>query len=145
MGAWGGSQGGGLTLAATALSGRFALAMPDVPYLCHYRRALEIAQQGPYLELANYFKLYPEREEPSFRTLSYFDNMNLADRITCPVLMTVGLVDLVCPPSSIYATYNRIEAQKQMAINPTTRMRCRRQHVTEQIRWANRYLRGLNV
>lgn len=145
MGAWGGSQGGGLTLAATALSGRFALAMPDVPYLCHYRRALEIAQQGPYLELANYFKLYPEKEEPSFRTLSYFDNMNLADRITCPVLMTVGLVDLVCPPSSIYAAYNRIESTKRMAINPYHGHEVPSQHVTEQMRWASRYLRGLSV
>ncbi|MHB0876232.1 MAG: acetylxylan esterase [Anaerolineae bacterium] len=145
MAAYGGSQGGGLTLAATALSGRFALAMPDVPYLCHYRRALEIAQQGPYLEFAHFFKLYPEAEEQAFRTLSYFDNMNLAERITCPVLMSVGLVDLVCPPSSIYATYNRITAPKQMAIHPYHAHEVPAQHVTEQIRWANRYLRGMSV
>ena len=145
MGAWGGSQGGGLTLAATALSGRFAVALPDVPYLCHYRRALEIVQQGPYLELSNYFRIYPEKEEQSFRTLSYFDNLNLAQRITCPVLMSVGLIDLVCPPSSIYATYNYIRSHKQMEIYPYHGHEVPGQHVTEQVRWANHYLRGLSV
>lgn len=139
------SQGGGLALAATALSGRFALAMPDVPYLCHYRRALQIAQQGPYLELANYFRLYPEREDATFRTLSYFDNLNLARRIQCPVMMSVGLQDLICPPSSIYGTFNHIASEKKMAVYPYHGHEVPPQHVTEQIRWANRYLRGLAV
>ncbi|MGQ9556140.1 MAG: acetylxylan esterase [Anaerolineae bacterium] len=145
MGATGASQGGGLTLAAAALSGRFALAMPDVPYLCHYRRSLDMAQQGPYLELATYFKCYPEREERAFRTLSYFDNLNLADRIRCPVLMCVGLQDLICPPSTIYAVYNHITSDKEMAIYPYHGHEVPAQHITERIRWANRYLRGLDV
>lgn len=146
MGAWGASQGGGLTLAVTALSGRFALSMPDVPYLCHYRRALEVAQQGPYLELSNFFRVFPEREERAQRTLSYFDNLNLADRITCPVLMSVGLIDAVCPPSSIYAAYNHIPGtEKQMAVYRYHAHEVPPYHVTEQIRWANRHLRGLKV
>ncbi|MGI6207592.1 MAG: acetylxylan esterase [Anaerolineae bacterium] len=145
MGAWGVSQGGGLTLAATALSGRFALAMPDVPYLCHYRRALQIAQQGPYLELSTYFRLYPDREDAAFRTLSYFDNLNLADRITCPVLMSVGLVDLICPPSSVYAAFNYLAGDKHMMVYPYHGHEVPPHHITEQIRWANRHLRGLDV
>jgi cephalosporin-C deacetylase len=144
LGAAGVSQGGGLTLAAAALSGRFALALPDVPYLCHFRRSLEIAQQGPYLELATYFKIYPEREEAAFRTLSYFDNMNLAERITCPVLMSVGLQDLICPPSTIFATYNYIaSAKKELAVYPYHGHEVPPVHVTEQIRWANTILRGV--
>src|SRR5581483_2426982 len=38
----GGSQGGGITLAAAGLVPNTAVAMPDVPFLCHYRRATEI-------------------------------------------------------------------------------------------------------
>lgn len=145
MGAIGVSQGGGLTLAAAALSGRFALALPDVPYLCHYRRALEIAQQGPYLELASYFRLYPEHEEQAFRTLSYFDNLNLASRIGCPLLMSVGLQDLVCPPSTVYGVFNHLSCDRQMLIYPYHAHEVPGQHITEQIRWANRHLRGLEV
>lgn len=146
MGAFGGSQGGGLTLAASALSGRFALAMPDVPYLCHYPRALEIAQQGPYLELSNYFRVYPERMERAFRTLSYFDNMNLATKINCPTLMSVGLIDLICPPSSVYAAYNHLAStEKQMEVYRYHGHEVPDYHVTKQIRWASRHLRGLTV
>lgn len=143
MGAAGVSQGGGLTLAAAALSGRFALAMPEVPYLCHFRRALEMAQQDPYLELSRYFRVYPEREEQAFRTLSYFDNLNLADRITCPVLMTVGLLDLICPPSTIYATFNHIKSEKKMCVYPYHGHEVPDNHAEEQMRWANRILRGI--
>ena len=36
--------------------------------------------------------------------------MNLADRIRCPTLMGVGLQDPICPPSTSFATFNRITA-----------------------------------
>ena len=42
----GASQGGGLSLAVAALSDRPALALPDIPFLCDYRRAIEIAELG---------------------------------------------------------------------------------------------------
>ncbi|GAA3437599.1 alpha/beta fold hydrolase [Kutzneria kofuensis] len=49
----GGSQGGGLALAVAGLvPDRVAAVMPDVPFLCHFRRAAEIAGEGPYVELA---------------------------------------------------------------------------------------------
>jgi cephalosporin-C deacetylase len=52
------------------------------------------------------------------RTLSYFDNLNHASRITCPVLVSCGLKDAVSPPDCIYAAYNRIQAPKEMAAYP---------------------------
>jgi len=45
-----------------------------------------------------------------FRTLSYFDCLNLADQIAVPTLVTVGLMDTICPPSTIFAAYNHITA-----------------------------------
>src|SRR6202142_1850233 len=38
----GGSQGGGITIAAAGLVPDVVAAMPDVPFLCHYRRATEL-------------------------------------------------------------------------------------------------------
>jgi cephalosporin-C deacetylase len=34
------------------------------------------------------------------------------------VLMSVGLMDTVCPPSTQFAAYNKITAKKQLAIYP---------------------------
>ena len=112
----GGSQGGGLTLAVAALDSRPRTAMPDSPYLCHFERAVDVAMRMPYLEISDFLRIYPDRERQVFRTLSYFDNMNLCSRIHCPVLMSVGLQDDITPPSSIFATYNNLICPKELAI-----------------------------
>src|SRR5436305_5689130 len=50
----GGSQGGGITLAVAGLVNDLAAALPDVPFLCHYRHATEITNQHPYAQLVTY-------------------------------------------------------------------------------------------
>jgi len=112
------SQGGGLTLAVAALDRRPKAAMARVPFLCHYQRALEVSDKMPYWEIAEYCNWHPDREEQVFRTLSYCDNLNLASRITCPTLVTVGLQDLICPPSTVYGTYNQMGCKKEMLVYP---------------------------
>ncbi len=59
IGLMGGSQGGGLTLAVAALDHRPVLAMPDIPYLCHFKRAVDMAARMPYLEISNYIRRWP--------------------------------------------------------------------------------------
>ncbi len=114
----GGSQGGGITLAAAALSDRPILALPDVPFLCDYRRAVTIAGAGPYPEISNFIKAFPDQYDNAYRTLSYCDNMNLAPRIKCRTVISNSLWDDVCPPSTIFAVYNHMTAEKQMELYP---------------------------
>lgn len=118
IGVFGGSQGGAMSLAVAALSDRPAVAMPMVPYLCNYPDAVKMARANQYGELNNYFIRYPEREEGAMRTLSYFDNLNLAQWVTCPTLVSVGLRDTVCPPSTVFSTYNHLACEKEIAIYP---------------------------
>jgi cephalosporin-C deacetylase len=141
LGVMGMSQGGGLTLAVAALDDRPVLAMPEMPYLCHLKRAVDMAMRNPYLEIADYLRRWPEREEQVWRTLSYFDNLNLADRIRCPVLMDVGLKDDICPPSSVFAVYNRIPAPKELKVFPYHNHEVVEALWEDKLRWAHRYLR----
>jgi len=143
IGLTGGSQGGALTLAVAALDPqrRAKVAMPDVPYLCHFRRAVDAAAQAPYTEIAVYCRHWPQREVEVFRTLSYFDNMNLAERITCPVLMNVGLQDVICPPSTIYAAFNHLGSEtKEMKVFPYNGHEGNPTHTLDKLRWARRYV-----
>ena len=39
------SQGGGITLAAAGLANDVVAVMPDVPFLCHFRRAADICDE----------------------------------------------------------------------------------------------------
>ena len=145
IGIMGVSQGGGLTLAVAALDARPVLAIPEVPYLCHFKYAVDMAARGPYLEIADYLRRYPQREAQVWRTLSYFDNMNLASRITCPVLIDVGLQDDICPPSSIYAAYNKITAPKEMKIFPYHNHAGVEALWEDKLRWVHYHLKGLNT
>ncbi len=112
------SQGGGLTLAVAALSDRPILAMPDVPFLCDFRRGAAICGNGPYPEIPNFLKMYPHLYEQAFRTLSYFDCMNLAPKINCRTVVCNCLWDDICPPSTIYAAYHHMTCEKSIEIYP---------------------------
>jgi cephalosporin-C deacetylase len=114
----GGSQGGGLAIAAAALSARARFLMPDVPFLCHYRRATEITDADPYGEIARYLHTHRDSEERTFRTLSYFDGLNFAARTKAPALYSVGLMDTICPPSTVYAAYNWHAGPKEIKVYP---------------------------
>ncbi|MFK8907176.1 acetylxylan esterase [Streptomyces sp. YS-3] len=109
----GGSQGGGLALAVAALAGkRVAAMLADVPYLCHFRRAAEMCGEGPYQEIARYLRWHSRhRVARTFATLDYFDGVHFAQRATAPALFSVGLMDPVCPPSTVYAAFNHYAGQ----------------------------------
>lgn len=48
------SQGGGLVLAAAGLADGLAAAAVDVPFLTHWRRAIEVTDADPYHDLTRY-------------------------------------------------------------------------------------------
>jgi cephalosporin-C deacetylase len=54
--------------------------------------------------------------ERVFQTLDYFDGVNFAARAKMPALFSVGLMDDICPPSTVYAAYNHYAGPKEMAV-----------------------------
>jgi cephalosporin-C deacetylase len=122
VGAAGGSQGGGLTLACASLEPRIKRAAPVFPFLCDYQRVWEMdLAKAAYQELQDYFRRFDprhEREQDVFTQLGYVDVQHLAPRIKGKVLLGIGLMDQVCPPSTQFAAYNKITAVKAMEIYP---------------------------
>lgn len=112
----GGSQGGGIALAVAGLLHILSAVLPDVPFLCHYRRATEIVDTHPYNEISRYCKTHRDKVETVFGTLAYFDGVNFAVRANAPALFSVGLMDDICPPSTVYAAYNHYAAPKQIKV-----------------------------
>ena len=102
----GGSQGGGIALAAAGLVPDLLGAMPDVPFGCHFRRAVDLSDREPYTEITTYLSVHRAHAAAAFRTLSYLDGVSFARRATAPALFSVGLMDPICPPSTVYAAYN---------------------------------------
>ena len=122
VGATGYSQGGGLTLACAALEPRIKLAAPVYPFLSDYRRAWELTlDKEPYDEIAKYFRRRDPMhltEQAVFTRLGYVDVQNLAPRVTAKTVMTVSLDDRTCPPSTQFAAYNKLTAEKSYRVYP---------------------------
>ncbi|WAB84998.1 acetylxylan esterase [Microcella daejeonensis] len=114
----GGSQGGGIALAVAGLSTVPLGAMIDVPFLCDIPRAIRLVDSFPYGELVRYLRVHRDAVEKVERTLSYFDGVHFAARAHASALFSVGLMDEVCPPSTVYAAYNVYSGAKQMAVYP---------------------------
>jgi cephalosporin-C deacetylase len=111
------SQGGGLALAAAALLGDMvAVCHADMPFLCDIQRGVTVAPDMPYTEVAEFLALQVDYESVALDTLRYVDCALLARRITAQCLLSVGLMDTICPPSTVFAAYNEITAPKDIAV-----------------------------
>jgi len=122
VGVTGGSQGGGLTLACAGLVPEIKRVAPVFPFLSDYKRVWEMDHaKDAYFELRDYFRKFDplhEREEEIFEKLGYIDVQHMAPRIKGRVLMAVGLMDTICPPSTQFAAYNKIAAEKTLRVYP---------------------------
>jgi cephalosporin-C deacetylase len=122
IGAMGGSQGGGLTVACAGLEPRIKRLVPIFPFLSDYKRCWNMDLcTWPYDELKDYFRKFDPHhanEEETFRRLGYIDVQNFASKIKGSVLIALTLRDDICPPSTQFAIYNKIVSEKKMLLYP---------------------------
>ena len=110
----GGSQGGALSLITAGLDPRVTACVANHPALADMAGYLDNRAGGyPHFNRLNNL-LTPGK----VATMAYYDVVNFARRITCPVYMTWGYNDNVCPPTTSYIVWNLITAPKESLITP---------------------------
>src|SRR5712691_10372762 len=114
IGVTGSSQGGGLTVTTAAMRSEVRAAAAGAPYLCGFVDAIELTHTYPYEEINDYVRRHPERRPEVEETVAYFDGINFADRIACPIIANIGLQDNVVPPETGYALFDRIAAKDKV-------------------------------
>ncbi|MCC6955957.1 MAG: acetylxylan esterase [Anaerolineales bacterium] len=112
------SQGGAVSLMAAALEPDLSAVMPDVTFLANFRRATQMVDTPPYNEISLYCQIHRDQVDKVFKTLSYFDVVNFAVRATPPALFSVGLMDTIAPPSTVFAAYNWYGGEKEIKVWP---------------------------
>ena len=122
VGAFGGSQGGGLSVACAALVPELKLLSIHYPYMSDYKRVYnmdlnKLAYDGLRVFFRNRDPLHLKEDE-YFTKLGYIDTQFLAKRIKAETLMATGLMDTTCPPSTQFAMYNKLTCKKQVLIYP---------------------------
>jgi len=110
----GNSQGGGIALATAGLVPGLAAAHFQAPFLCDFRRALTVCGRPPYTELTAY--VAEHRRSDVFSTLSYFDGVGFAARATAPAWFSIGLMDDIVPPSTVFGAYHAYAGPRQIQV-----------------------------
>lgn len=110
------SQGGGQSIAAAGLDSRVTFIAAGVPAICdHSGRAAGRINGWPRLVPTD----SSGKPDPVVLEVArYFDCMNLATRAKAGAILSVGFVDSVCPPTSVYAAYNNLLGKRSMLIEP---------------------------
>ncbi|HVY51428.1 MAG TPA: alpha/beta fold hydrolase [Devosia sp.] len=110
----GGSQGGALALVAASLDPTVKAVASDVPFLSDFPRAVGLAPRDPYGEVARYLAVHRDMVGTAFATLNYFDVVNHVRKAKASALFSVGLMDTICPPSTVYAAFNAYAGRKRI-------------------------------
>ncbi len=119
IGVHGSSQGGALTITTAALrADAIACGAAGAPYLCGFMDAAALTHSYPYEEINEYLRRFPEREAAVRATVAYYDGINFAPLIRCPMLVYVGLADDVCPPETGYDVCRAMTCPKEMHAYP---------------------------
>ena len=116
----GGSQGGCFAYIAAALSGTMAGIAPAITGHADFTDGMKIVNWPRAKFLAAQSALgMTDAERDAFN--SYYDTMNFASRITCPVITNFSLQDTTDPPHTNIAPYNLLtgvaDADKAYSIN----------------------------
>ncbi|MDE2842080.1 MAG: acetylxylan esterase [Chloroflexota bacterium] len=111
LGVTGHSQGGGLSVVVAALRPEIKVATSGAPFLCGFMDAIDLTDGYPYQEIADYLRLHPDSRQQVTDTVAYFDGISLAPRITCPIIVNIGLQDSTCPPETGYALFRAIGSE----------------------------------
>jgi cephalosporin-C deacetylase len=106
------SQGGGQSLAAAGLNPKVTLLCAGVPAICEHTGVIA---GWPLLVTRD----ASGNPDPKVLEASrYFDAMNFAARTKADALVSVGFIDGVCRPTSVYAAYNNLLGKKEMLNKP---------------------------
>ena len=101
------SQGGGQALVAAGLDKRVSAVVAIVPAMCDWLGPLAGREGGWPQPL----KADAPREE-IIKTVPYFDAANILKGSRATLFVEIGLIDVTCPPASIYAAINQSKGKK---------------------------------
>ncbi len=133
----GGSQGGALSLITAALDSRVTACVANHPALSDMAGYAEKGRTGGYPHFVRDNRmLTPEK----IQTLQYYDVVNFARRIQCPVYMTWGYNDNTCPPTTSYIVWNLITAPKDALITPVNEHWTTTDTNQGQMRWLQKHI-----
>ena len=114
---YGASQGGALSIVASALSGKSKKCYSAVTSYCCLQQRTE-SGSGVFDSTHAYLRNYPDQTDTVMETLSYFDIINMVSLLKTPVSFCLALSDEICLPPYVYSAYHHAECEKSIEMYP---------------------------
>jgi cephalosporin-C deacetylase len=109
------SQGGLQTLMLAGLHPKITAAMANVPAGCDQAGILAGRACGwPAVGMW----LNGDERKKVFDVSRYYDVVNFAANIKCPVLVSAGMIDETCPPAGVFAAVNQTKGPREIVVLP---------------------------
>lgn len=135
----GGSQGGLQALVAAALNPKVTALTIFIPAGCDHTAMLAGRAPG----WPNWLGMTQGKDPAKVRTTAgYYDGVNFASRVTCPVLVGVGLVDATSRPDSVFAAINQLKGPVEVVTSPTHGHQASPAFYQRQAAWQEAMLKG---
>ncbi len=111
----GGSQGGLQTIVTAALHPKVTAGIADVPAGCD----LDGPEAGRAPGWPMWYWATQGKDEKKVREAArYYDVVNFASRVRCPILIGLGLVDTTCPAPGVFTMANQLRGPKEVVVMP---------------------------
>ncbi len=105
-------------ICAASLSDRVAALVLETPSFCYLDQSQNQSIGDAAREINNYISSDKHSRKKIKQNLSYFDAMNFADMVQCPVMATAGFKDQISTPESVFALFNHFRCEKVMEVYP---------------------------
>ena len=111
----GGSQGGLQSFVTAGLHPKISAILADVPAGCDMHGVTAGRMPGWPM----WYWQTKDKDEAKVRNAArYYDVVNFASNIKCPVLVGVGLIDTTCPSPGVFAACNQLKGPKEIVVLP---------------------------
>ncbi len=103
---------------AACYSDRIKGLFLDSPGFSYLELGQNISHSEYASEINDYISHSRKNKNQIKKNLTYFDTINFADKISCPVLMSVGLKNTLLRPECSFALFNHLQCEKTAEIFP---------------------------
>lgn len=118
IGLYGKGFGAAAAVFAAAHYDRVGALVLDTPSFCYLALSQNLSTSDAAREINEFIASSKGKKKVVKDNLTYFDALNFADAITCPVRATVGFKDTVSPPECVFSLFNHILSEKVIEVFP---------------------------
>ena len=118
IGLYGKGFGAAAALFAASFSDRVSALVLDTPSFCQFDVSQNVSTSDSAREINEFLEQKKGKRKTVKENLSYFDAINVAGNITCPVMVSMGFRDTIAPVECVMGLFNHLRGEKTIEVFP---------------------------